>query len=382
MKYFFGLAADPLTIGHIAIIKAIHKQLKNNDELYIAISNNDEKQYHATLDERFSIVHDAIMDKFKKNPPILLKQDKRTLAFLTENFAGQEKEIVICVGEDEWKSLLEGRWVNYDLILKRYQFLVVGRQNTEIKTCGYPVTVVNIQDCTDVSSSAVRDILYRNPNCHYCDVEKHITHQTFRSIKENRLYKQNDFDYQKQEAEFLEKYEKQKFKNAIRIALNELKEEGHCDDATITRIEEVLKHAYGEPSATTDIIAYNGDDILLIRRKKAPYANYWAVPGGFFEKTDKDLCYGAARELREETGLTLDPEKFEQIKAYGHDFDPRMKIVDTAFCIRVPKKMMSIAAGADDAAEARWFKLDNLPTLAFHHKQIIEDFIKMKNIEI
>ena len=46
------------------------------------------------------------------------------------------------------------------------------------------------------------------------------------------------------------------------------------------------------------------------------------------------------------------------------------------------QKMMSIAAGADDAAEARWFKINDLPVLAFHHKQIIEDFIKMKNIEI
>jgi len=352
MKYFFGLAADPLTIGHIAIIKTIHKQLKNNDELYIAISNNDEKQYHATLDERFSIVHDAIMDKFKKNPPILVKQDKRTLAFLTENFADQEKEIVICVGEDEWKSLLEGRWVNYDLILKRYQFLVVGRQNTEIKTCGYPVTVVNIQDCTDVSSSAVRDILYRNPNCHYCDVEKHITHQTFRSIKENRLYFQNDEQYAEEEAEFLRSYAIAKKNNG-----------------------------WGEPSVTADTIAYNGDKILLIRRLKPPFKNHWCLCGGFMDLTDEDLRYTASRELEEETNIKIDPLRFRQVKTYSHKFDPRMRIVDTAFEVRVSKKEMKSMKAGDDARDAAWFDLDNLPLLGFHHKMIIEDWQKKRNNE-
>ena len=91
------------------------------------------------------------------------------------------------------------------------------------------------------------------------------------------------------------------------------------------------------------------------------------------------MAFGAARELREETTIDLDPSKFEQIKSYGHNFDPRMKIVDTAFAVRVPKNMMKKAVGSDDAADARWFDLDNLPKLGFHHKQIIEDWLKTRN---
>ena len=34
-----------------------------------------------------------------------------------------------------------------------------------------------------------------------------------------------------------------------------------------------------------------------------------------------------------------------------------------------------INSGADDAAEARWFDLHNLPKLGFHHEQIILDFL-------
>lgn len=349
MKYFYGGAFDPITVAHINIMKAIHKQLRADDEMIVAISNNDEKNYHGTLDERFNIVHDTLVEKFKTNTPVLMKQDKRTLAFLTENFSGQANEITICMGEDEWKALLAGKWVNSELLLKYYQFLVVGRQNSEVDTKSYRAKVINIQDCQEVSSSKVREILYKNPNTHYEAVSQYITHQTFRSIKENRMYKQNDFDYDKEEALFLKEYAKKKVENN-----------------------------WGEPSVTTDTVAYNGTKVLLIRRKRPPYMNFWALPGGFFEKTDEDLNYGAARELQEETGLVMDPAKFIQIKTYGHNFDPRMKIVDTAFAVRVKSSDMKKVCGADDAAEAAWFDLDVLPELAFHHKMILDDWQRLR----
>lgn len=358
MKYFYGGAFDPITVAHINIMKAIHKQLRSEDQMFVAISNNDEKNYHSTLDERFNIVHDTLVEKFKTNTPVLMKQDKRTLAFLTENFNGQENEITICMGEDEWNALINGKWVNWDLLLKLYKFLVVRRITGENKTepnmpkgIAATVTFIETENTLGISSSAVREILYKSPNTHYEAVSQFITHQTFRSIKENRLYKQNDFDYDKEEAEFLKEYAKKKAENN-----------------------------WGEPSVTTDTVAYNGDKVLLIRRKRPPYQNYWALPGGFFEKTDADLNYGAARELQEETGLELDPNKFIQIKTYGHNFDPRMKIVDTAFAVRVRSSDMKKVCGADDAAEAKWFDINDLPELAFHHKMIIEDWQKLRRL--
>ena len=94
------------------------------------------------------------------------------------------------------------------------------------------------------------------------------------------------------------------------------------------------------------------------------------------EKTDEDLNFGAQRELKEETGIDIDPKYFRQIKTYGHNFDPRMKIVDVAFSVRVSKKDMDKVKGLDDACDARWFQIDELPKLGFHHEQIINDFLK------
>ncbi len=210
------------------------------------------------------------------------------------------------------------------------------------------MTFLSAEDTTDgISSTAVREILFKNPECHYSDVRDYITHVVFRYIKDNELYFQNGNDYNEKEKEFLKEYAVKKEKNH-----------------------------WGEPSVTTDTVAYNGDKILLIRRGNYPYKNFWALPGGFFEKTDEDLNFGAQRELKEETGIDIDPKYFRQIKTYGHNFDPRMKIVDVAFSVRVNKKDMDKVKGLDDACDARWFQIDELPKLAFHHEQIINDFLK------
>ena len=93
---------------------------------------------------------------------------------------------------------------------------------------------------------------------------------------------------------------------------------------------------------------------------------------------ESDLEHAAQRELREETQIDAPVEKFEQIKTYSHMFDPRLRIVDTAFHVRVSAAQKKKAIGSDDAAEAAWFKFDDLPKMGFHHAQIVEDWLNTK----
>lgn len=388
MIYYYGLSADPITVAHIDILKSIYKRLGENDKLMIGVVNNDEKNYKALGSDRMAMVFEMLHAKFdmEKGNIEVKNQNDRTYKFLCDYIAAnglKMNDITIVVGQDEWNSLCSGKWVNWDLLLKHFEFLAFWREGMD-DTVVMPKFGVNVEftsfDIThSVSSSKVRDILSRNPDCHYEDVKDYITHQAFRYIKEHKLYNQNGFDYfEKDEKEFLDIYETKKFKNAMKLVLKELKDDEELTDEAEEKIMKVVEKAYGEPSVTTDTIAYNGDQILLIRRKKAPYQNYWALPGGFFEKTDEDLAFGAARELREETSLDMDPSQFVQIKTYGHNFDPRMKIVDTAFSVRIPKKMMDKAKADDDAAEHRWFNINDLPKLAFHHEMIIKDWLRKK----
>ena len=84
----------------------------------------------------------------------------------------------------------------------------------------------------------------------------------------------------------------------------------------------------------------------------------------------------AIRELEEETGLRLD--NMVQVGAYSKvDRDPRGRTITIAYLVVVDEPLSVIAQ--DDAAKAAWFSINNLPTLAFDHKEIMADAISMYN---
>ena len=108
-------------------------------------------------------------------------------------------------------------------------------------------------------------------------------------------------------------------------------------------------------------------ELLLIKRKNEPYKNDWALPGGFVDKNE-DLETAAIRELKEET--SIDVNKLEQLKAFGKPFrDPRNHVVSIAFFGIIDNTV--VAKAADDAKEAKWFSVKDLPKLAFDHDEII-----------
>ena len=84
----------------------------------------------------------------------------------------------------------------------------------------------------------------------------------------------------------------------------------------------------------------------------------------------------ARRECKEETGLDIaTPSPLPPRSAPGRD--PRGWVVSCPFlCVLPPDGGAGIRAG-DDAAEARWFPLDALPSpLAFDHAAILADAIR------
>ena len=126
--------------------------------------------------------------------------------------------------------------------------------------------------------------------------------------------------------------------------------------------------AHKNPVPTVDcIVELPGDKIVLVRRARPPLG--WALPGGFVEEGEP-LHEACAREVKEETGLTVDLT--EQFFTYSApDRDPRRHTITTVYigwAEGTPK-------GGDDAAEARAFALDELPSpLCFDHATILEDY--------
>lgn len=129
-------------------------------------------------------------------------------------------------------------------------------------------------------------------------------------------------------------------------------------------------YKYPHPSVTTDCVIFSFDGtrlrVLLVQRGIEPYKGRWAMPGGFMQM-DESAEEGALRELQEETGL-----QGAYIKQF-HTFtdpsrDPRERVITIAYYALV--KMQEVK-GADDAADARWFALDEVPSLAFDHDLIL-----------
>lgn len=130
-------------------------------------------------------------------------------------------------------------------------------------------------------------------------------------------------------------------------------------------------YEYPRPALTVDVVVLSGTTrarVLLIRRKQAPFAGAWALPGGFAE-AGETLEAAARRELQEETGVTV--RELEQLRAFGDPGrDPRGWTVSVAFLARVDAKQVRPRAG-DDAADAAWHSLAQLPAMAFDHESIL-----------
>lgn len=135
-------------------------------------------------------------------------------------------------------------------------------------------------------------------------------------------------------------------------------------------------YKYPHPAVTTDCVIFGYDhqdglSLLLVKRGVEPYKDHWAFPGGFM-RMDEDAETGARRELKEETGL--ETSYVEQFGCFSDvNRDPRERVITIAYYALVKK---SDVKGADDAAEAHWFPIDNVPSLAFDHDRILRVALK------
>lgn len=94
-------------------------------------------------------------------------------------------------------------------------------------------------------------------------------------------------------------------------------------------------------------------EILLVRRKRPPYQDGWALPGGFCDM-DETLAQAAARELKEETGL--EGYYYGQVATFDAvNRDPRTRTIGTLYLAISAHGMDTEPKPADDAAEAAWF---------------------------
>jgi 8-oxo-dGTP diphosphatase len=137
---------------------------------------------------------------------------------------------------------------------------------------------------------------------------------------------------------------------------------------------------YKNPTPTVDVILERESKILMVRRKKDPYKDHLALPGGFVNEgeTVEDAM---KREATEETSLEIHP--IDILGVYSDPKrDPRKHIVTVVF---VGIIVSGDLRANDDAASIEWIQLDSIDQLqqqkmlAFDHAQILRDYRQWKS---
>jgi len=132
-----------------------------------------------------------------------------------------------------------------------------------------------------------------------------------------------------------------------------------------------FSYKYPRPALTVDAVVFRKGtrktEVLLIQRKNPPFQGGWALPGGFVDMNET-LETAVHRELLEETGLkNIHLIQLHAFSTPGRD--PRGHTISVVFWGILKNDQIAIAG--DDAQEAEWFDLDNLPKLAFDHDEVI-----------
>lgn len=132
------------------------------------------------------------------------------------------------------------------------------------------------------------------------------------------------------------------------------------DDQSVPRCVECDLTLYRNPIPMGRATVIDGDSALLIERGRGADIGEWVLPGGHLEY-DEPPRVGAARELEEETGLSVRPEDLTLVGDGFLDFGDGLTMVSFNYAVSRDVVDGTVRAG-DDAADARFWSRDELRT--------------------
>lgn len=112
--------------------------------------------------------------------------------------------------------------------------------------------------------------------------------------------------------------------------------------------------AWAGAAPAVEALVVRDGRVLLARRAIEPFRGKWDLPGGFLDEWEHPL-EGLRRELREETGLEVEPGEFlgTAIEDYGGESVLILSFLAAA--------VDGEPAAADDVASLAWLAADELP---------------------
>jgi 8-oxo-dGTP diphosphatase len=122
---------------------------------------------------------------------------------------------------------------------------------------------------------------------------------------------------------------------------------------------------YLNPAPGAGVVLRRGERVCLVQRRFPPKQGQWTLPTGF-QEWDEEIAATAVREAREETGLEV---RLTGLFAVHTGVLPPDRPVTVVFY--AAEEIGGELVAGDDAAEAGFFALDDLPgpiAFAAHRK--------------
>jgi ADP-ribose pyrophosphatase YjhB (NUDIX family) len=120
---------------------------------------------------------------------------------------------------------------------------------------------------------------------------------------------------------------------------------------------------FKDPKVAVAALVSADGRVLLVRRAVMPGIGLWALPAGYMDQ-DESPQEALAREVSEETGLTVRPGALHSIAALG-GWEERRGILllyhaELAESV-TPAPATTAPVAGDDVSEARWFTSAEVP---------------------
>lgn len=116
------------------------------------------------------------------------------------------------------------------------------------------------------------------------------------------------------------------------------------------------------PVAAVGGIVIEGGTVLLVKRASQPRQGEWSLPGGQLE-LGESLVDAVRREVREETGLTVDVGPVVKVFDRVHRDDADRVRYHFVIVDFLCAPAGGVLRAGDDAADVRWARQDELASL-------------------
>ena len=121
------------------------------------------------------------------------------------------------------------------------------------------------------------------------------------------------------------------------------------------------------PIAGVGVVVFRNEEVLLVKRKRAPYKGQWSIPGGK-QELGETVTQAARRELMEETGVEVNElTLIDVIDIIVPDEEGNILYHYIVADYRAHWLSGECSPG-DDAQDVQWFNLNKLGSISLLDK--------------